>query len=364
MNKDKMKRSFVMLAQRYDPLRDNVSGWYLSEKRDGIRAIWDGGISQGIPTRLVPWANTAKDARLIYEPVSTGLWTRYGHVIDAPGWWLDMLPVGMILDGELVGGSWQDTSKIVKRQLRNVDEIGGISKWEKVKYWIIDSPGVENIWGKGLINETNFKKDMGGVGKWVRDKYKYMEWKMRARATEFEFNYQYIVNLGIENDIVKLIEQKRLSGRSTVAREEIEREMENIIEKEGEGIVLRSPYSVWVPERGRNLLKVKDIKDGEGVVIGYTWGKGKLSGLMGNLILNYKGKRLELSGFTDLERRMTGKKGEIIKGDSIVGGEIEDGEKIDINKWSNDMFPIGKIVSFKYREVSEAGIPKEARFWR
>jgi DNA ligase-1 len=72
-----------------------------------------------------------------------------------------------------------------------------------------------------------------------------------------------------------------------------------IVSRGGEGVVLRDPWSVWTPERSHQLLKIKGIEDDEAIVTGYTEGKGKLEGMMGALVTNYKGNRLELSGFTE-----------------------------------------------------------------
>lgn len=37
-----MAKSLVTLAHKYVPSKHNVVGWYMSEKLDGVRAIWDG----------------------------------------------------------------------------------------------------------------------------------------------------------------------------------------------------------------------------------------------------------------------------------------------------------------------------------
>src|ERR1039458_2949195 len=55
---------------------ENPKGWLLSEKLDGDRALWDGG----------------------------KLTSRLGNVFPAPLWFLDRLPQGLPLDGELWAG--------------------------------------------------------------------------------------------------------------------------------------------------------------------------------------------------------------------------------------------------------------------
>ena len=82
------KREFLQLADHYDPAKHNVAGWFISEKLDGTRCFWDGGLSRGLPTEQVPWASiidpkTGKKKAKI-KPIATGLWSRYGNPIIAP----------------------------------------------------------------------------------------------------------------------------------------------------------------------------------------------------------------------------------------------------------------------------------------
>ena len=74
-------REFLQLCEYFDPKRDEVFGWYVSEKFDGMRALWDGGITRGHVASDVPWGTES-------HRLSTGLWSRYGKVISAPDWWL------------------------------------------------------------------------------------------------------------------------------------------------------------------------------------------------------------------------------------------------------------------------------------
>jgi hypothetical protein len=70
-----MKREFVLLAQKFDP-KYCVNGWLTSTKIDGLRCIWDAGVSRGLLTKDVPYANVEKDGRFVKEQVATGLWSR------------------------------------------------------------------------------------------------------------------------------------------------------------------------------------------------------------------------------------------------------------------------------------------------
>ena len=127
--------------------------------------------------------------------------------------------------------------------------------------------------------------------------------------------------------------------------------------------MVRRAWSPWRPERSSDLLKIKPFEDSEATVIGYTWGRetdlgSKLLGLMGNLVVSWEGKEFELSGFTNEERVL-------YVGDCKANliGAAHPGERCAPNIHSAS-FPIGSTVTFKYRELTDAGIPKEARFWR
>lgn len=93
-----------MLAKPYSG--QNVFGWLVSEKLDGVRAIWTG----------------------------SELLTRNGTVIRAPDWFLQSLPT-VKLDGELWCGRrmFQTTVSIVRRQVPD-------SRWREVQYKVFDAP--------------------------------------------------------------------------------------------------------------------------------------------------------------------------------------------------------------------------------
>ncbi|MFT3837734.1 MAG: DNA ligase [Myxococcaceae bacterium] len=98
----------VMLAHTWDASQD-VTGWWMSEKLDGVRAWWDG------------------------EKFSS----RNGNAFSAPEWFIDDLPK-MALDGELFGGrgKFQQTVSVVRRS-----DAG--EEWRKVKYVVFDAPELD-----------------------------------------------------------------------------------------------------------------------------------------------------------------------------------------------------------------------------
>ncbi|HEX4794734.1 MAG TPA: DNA ligase [Humisphaera sp.] len=97
----------LLLAESWDNAAD-LSGWWMSEKLDGVRAYWDGG----------------------------QFLSRQGNFFHAPDWFVQGLPK-IPLDGELWidRKKFQRTVSIVRRQDKN-------DLWNEVKYLVFDAPGV------------------------------------------------------------------------------------------------------------------------------------------------------------------------------------------------------------------------------
>src|SRR6266446_6742150 len=98
----------LLLAERWDNAQD-LAGWWLSEKLDGVRAFWDG----------------------------TALISRLGNPFHAPDWFLAGLPA-VPLDGELWIGrkAFQRTVGIVRRQDKT-------DLWKQVSYVAFDAPALD-----------------------------------------------------------------------------------------------------------------------------------------------------------------------------------------------------------------------------
>ena len=91
------------------------------------------------------------------------------------------------------------------------------------------------------------------------------------------------------------------------ANDQVEAYLQRVLDQGGEGVVIRNPNAIWTPKRHRAILKYKPFQDAEARVVGFTSGRetakgSRLLGKIGALIVDYQGKRLELSGLTDAER--------------------------------------------------------------
>lgn len=118
----------VLLAQDYKPGID-VSQYLISEKFDGVRALWDG-----------------KSLRF-----------RSGQLITAPAWFTAKLPATP-LDGELwlARGKFDALSGIV-RKLQPVD-----AEWQQIKYMVFELPAGSGTFAqrsdelKALVQKSNW----------------------------------------------------------------------------------------------------------------------------------------------------------------------------------------------------------------
>jgi len=361
MAKKSGKREFLMLAHKYVPEKHNIAGCFVSEKLDGTRCFWDGGISRGMPTEQVPWANISdpktggRKAKI--KPVATGLWSRYGNPIIAPDWWLNQLPC-IPLDGELWAGrgGFQLCRSICSRDLPS-------SEWERIEFAVISSPPFESIFADGVINNTNMKLNMS-----LDTMRRWLDSRPDSLIKDFRFlpaNITFEEELAILNDAlpsegqIYLLRQRRLPVED--AHAVIEYELSRIIDDGGEGVVIRRPDSIWTPTRSHNVLKYKPFTDDEGIIVGFTSGRetdkgSKHLGKIGALILDYKGQRLELSGLTD-EERLFANQNMSLTAQARPGQDMPAGTQ-------GKHFKVGQVVTFIYRELSDEGIPKEARYFR
>ncbi len=251
-----------LLANKWED--EDPTGWWMSEKLDGVRAWWTG----------------------------EKFLSREGNEFFAPEWFKKLLPKNMVLDGELWMGrkSFQKTVAAVRKIIPNDTE------WQDVKYVLFDAPNVPGTFEQRIealkklyLSRTNLQ-DAFGLGQvWVLEQIKC---KNKLHMKKF---------------------------------------LDRALELGGEGIMLRESGSQYESGRSGTCLKVKKFIDDEATVTGYTDGKGKHKGRVGALIVTWNNKEFELgTGLSDDERKNPPK--------------------------------IGAKVTFKYTDLTDAGIPKFASY--
>ncbi len=117
----------LLLAESWDNERD-LTGWLMSEKLDGVRALWTG----------------------------EHFLSRQGNKFLAPGWFTKELP-STPLDGELWidRKAFQQTVSIVRRQ-------DGGDHWKKVRYVVFDAPNEPGHFETRLKAILNMGLDRSG----------------------------------------------------------------------------------------------------------------------------------------------------------------------------------------------------------
>lgn len=359
------KRHFVMLAHPYVPGKHGVAGMLASEKLDGVRAVWDGGVTRGMPATEVPFANVERDARYVAPPRATGLWSRYGKVIQAPDWWLDGLPPHC-LDGELWAGrgSFNELASTIKCLVPGPG-------WDRVRYHVFDAPPPHVLFMDGFVDTPpNFVKRLRGATSWYAARAR----SEHPRHGSFEECYHWLRSHCPESRHLVVHRQEMLPHSTPAALARLEELLAEVTVGRGEGLMLRRPSSSWQPERVYDLLKVKKCQDAEAVVVGYVWGRetdrgSRHLGRMGSLRCRTdSGVLFEMSGFTDDERVMTASQPGYVTIDEQMGLVMEEGAahagEVVAPGFHNPQFPVGCRVTFTFRELNPSGAPKEGRYWR
>src|SRR5690606_24828198 len=101
-----------------------------------------------------------------------------------------------------------------------------------------------------------------------------------------------------------------------------------------EGLMLRRGSSLYHTQRTSDLMKLKPLHDAEAIVVAYVPGKGRLTGMMGSLLVeDSDGRRFRVgTGFSDAERR--------------------------------NPPPLGAVITYQFSGLTSSGLPRFARYLR
>jgi len=257
------KAPALLLAKKWDDSID-PTGYWMSEKLDGMRAYWDG----------------------------KNLLSRLGNLIHAPEWFIQTLPE-FPLDGELWTGrkQFQRLISIVRKNEPITAE------WQDVSYHVFDAPKMAGTFEERQCDiQRSFRRVAQLIATW----------------------HPHFLCQGFDH---------------------LREELGQVEAMGGEGVMLRAPGSLYEGKRSSTLLKVKTFHDAEGTVIGHEAGKGKHLGRLGALRVTVptEGPKDHCefsvgSGFTDAEREAPP--------------------------------AIGSIITFRYQELTDGGVPRFPTFVR
>lgn len=261
--------SKVLLLMDYHKARpSNVQEFVMSEKLDGVRALWNG----------------------------KQLLTRNGRVIKAPACFTKHFPP-FALDGELwIGrGEFEKALALVQKDCTHcpcsgdreaLDSSQEDSSWGRAKYYVFDVPDCT------------------------------LESSPKAHCTLFErlrVLESYLASAPTMP--ISLIKHEPIASEKQLFKH-----LQELSEQGAEGLVLRKVTAPYERTRSPNALKLKLYEDAECKVVAHNAGKGKYAGKLGSLTCEQiaeNGTKRTLrfkigSGFSDTERQSPPPLGSII----------------------------------------------------
>lgn len=164
----------VLLAESWDNAQD-LSGWWMSEKLDGVRAYWDG----------------------------KQFLSRQGNLYHAPDWFVEGLPE-VPLDGELWldRKAFQRTVSIVRRQDKS-------EHWKTIRFVIFDAPQAAKL----FEDRVGFLKEESP--RWRNSYVEILEHKRCENLNHLRTELLRVETLGGEGLMLREPGSAYVAGRST-----------------------------------------------------------------------------------------------------------------------------------------------------
>lgn len=212
-------------------------------------------------------------------------YSRLGNAFYAPSWFTADLPKDMHLDGELFGGrgEFQSTVRIVKN--------AGCDDYKKIKYHVFDTLSLET---------KPFEERIAAIKDYFEEKKpKYAHFVEHTKCT---------------------------------SKKQLDDQMNYVLDRGGEGLMIRQPKSKYERTRSKTLLKIKKFYDAEAIVIGHEKGKGRNQFVCGAL-------RCKMACGVEFS----------------VGSGLSDKDRRNPPK-------IGSIITYKFQELTKGGHPRFPTF--
>lgn len=257
----------LMLGEKYSDFKDKVKGPFIvTEKFDGIRRLL---IKHNGIVRLYSRSGI-EDTGLI-------------DIVDEAQY----LPDNMVYDGELLAiGKFVDS--IALRQATN-----SIASTKGVKYGL-----TYNIFDILPIQEFNAGTSIYGAAQ-----RKFLLGALLQDESVYQFLFSNATTKTIINHNFTFIKPVPILGIAHSEQHILD--IANAIWDKGfEGVMLNIPDGKYELKRSKSLLKVKRTNEYKLEIVGIQEGTNKYTGMLGALLLNYKGQTIGCgSGFTDAQRK-------------------------------------------------------------
>ena len=256
------KSSQVFALSNFDKkLLENGSlqGYVVSEKLDGVRALWDG----------------------------VNLKSRSGKAFSPPKCWAENLP-DFALDGELfiARGKFEEVLSAVSKGDSQCEECK-CEEWSKVGYFIFDVPQANqksNAKSSAESSATYSAKSytllerLALLESWLENRANKTNKTSQAKTTQAKNSADLERTKASKNPILHIIPQESVSSQ-----EALQKKLKEVEKLGGEGLVIRKNNAPYERFRTTNAMKLKSYSDTECVVVAHNQGKGKFSHALGSL---------------------------------------------------------------------------------
>ena len=310
-NNSAMVGTEAMLAKEYEKGMKGSSkdetefrvpplGWFMSEKFDGYRC-------------LIFYDNTG---RLVFI-------SRAQKEFNVPEWFKEAMPSqkllkGRVLDGELWAGRENFQLMGAVRKKVPVDE-----EWLNISFNVYD---ITNT-GKTFLER---QKDLIRIVKVTKT-----VWDKNKKELPYPFN-NYDSPL-VYTEQMKITSIKRMEDY-----------YKSIIEKGGEGIMLKHPLSMYKGGRSSEMLKYKPSFDREGIIVDYKEGKGKYENMLGGFVCK-----------------------PLINHDTYMTIDEDPNHEFTLSGMDDKIrenykktHPVGTIITYECSGFTDKGIPRFGRYVR
>lgn len=243
---------------------------------------------------------------------------KWDGVQDPKGWWISEK-----LDGVR---AWWDGEKFVSR----------LGNTYHAPEWFVEGLPTDvildgELWvGRGLFQKTisAVRKLVPTDAEWKKVKFMIFDggWSdakdISSHTTTFEERQDWLLENIVETSSVKIVKQRKCKGI-----DHLKKELTKVEALGAEGLMLREPGSLYEEGRSNTCLKVKSFIDDEAIIMGYTLGKGKHKGRVGAFEVAWNGEEFE------------------------IGTGLKDKDRISPPS-------LGSRITFRYFELTDAGIPR------
>ena len=202
--------------------------------------------------------------------------------------------------------------------------------------WFTQGFPAQPLDGELWVGRGQFERVSATVRRRVPDdaewrEVRYQVFELPDAAGTFRERVQALQSLVVAAAVpwLQAVDQFEVSSRAA-----LDRKLDEITRAGGEGLMLHRADAPYLTGRSDVLLKMKRWNDAEATVVGHRPGKGKFAGMLGALQMR-----------------------------TADGTEFLLGTGLDEALRRNPP-PVGTLVTYRYRELTERGRPRLASFYR